>query len=206
VSDAVTGEDRRVWHLAAATVGPDEAVAAELERAADRARGRGGYAGRASLLRRVVELTPDDTRRATRALSLAEAELAAGNLSAARQVVDQAVPGLDDDRLRGLAMRLNGAILFAAGLHADAADVLASGRWSSARTPRSPARRSSKPTTRLSWAGPCRRDVSSTWPVRSRPPRQSRALPICCSKASPLAPPPDTSTLLPTSATVGVPS
>ena len=126
VSDGVSGEDRRAWHLAAAASGPDEAVAAELERAAERARERGGYAGRAALLRRVVELTPDDTRRATRALSLAEAELIAGNLSAARDVVDQALPGLDDDHLRGSAMRLNGSILVARGMVTEAAGVLAS--------------------------------------------------------------------------------
>jgi DNA-binding CsgD family transcriptional regulator/tetratricopeptide (TPR) repeat protein len=126
VSDGVSDEDGRAWHLAAAAVAPDEAVAAELERAADRARGRGGYAGRAALLRRVVELTPEETRRATRALALAEAELIAGNLSAARQVVDQALPRLDDDRLRGLAMRLHGAILVARGMVTEAADVLSS--------------------------------------------------------------------------------
>ena len=74
----------------------------------------------------MVELTPDEKRRATRALALAEAELVTGNLSAARQVIDQALPRLEDDHLRGLAMRLNGAILFAAGQPAEAAEVLAS--------------------------------------------------------------------------------
>src|SRR5205085_836610 len=70
--------------------------------------------------------TPDHRRRASRALALAEAELTAGNLSAARLIVDEALPRLDDDRLRGRAMRLNGAILVAAGKPAEAADVLAS--------------------------------------------------------------------------------
>jgi hypothetical protein len=125
-SDEHADEDRRARHLAAAAMEPDEAVAAELERAAERARGKGGYAARASLLRRAVELTPDDTRRAIRALSLAEAEPIAGNLSAAREVVDQALPRLKDDRLRGTAMRLDGAILFAAGMATEASGVLAS--------------------------------------------------------------------------------
>jgi DNA-binding CsgD family transcriptional regulator len=126
VSDGVSDDDGRAWHLAAAAVLPNEAVAAELERAAERARRRGGRAAPVPLLRRMVELTPDGTRRATRALSLAEAELAAGNLTAAREVVDQALPDLADDRLRGSAMRLNGAILVAAGMPVEAADVLAS--------------------------------------------------------------------------------
>lgn len=123
--DSAAGRSRRAWHRAAAAVAPDEGIAAGLEEAAERESARGGYAARAALLRRAVELTPDDGRRARREVALAEAELIRGHPDTARDMVTGALPRLADDRQRGLAKRLNGAILFATGNAAAAADALA---------------------------------------------------------------------------------
>ena len=77
-TDAEVDPDRRAWHLAQATSGADEDVAAELERSAGRAQARGGLAAAAAFLERSCALTPEPTHRARRALAAAQAKRQAG--------------------------------------------------------------------------------------------------------------------------------
>jgi DNA-binding CsgD family transcriptional regulator len=124
VTDPGVDPDRRAWHLAEAASGPDEQVAAELERSADRARGRGGWGSGAAFLERAAALTPDEDHQARRMLAAAENRLAAGEAPAARALLSLAAPRLVDGQARARARRLEGQSLYAAGQMPEATSVL----------------------------------------------------------------------------------
>ncbi|MFI7470008.1 AAA family ATPase [Nonomuraea sp. NPDC049646] len=112
-TDPRTDPDRRAWHLANAAAGPDETVAAELERSADRAQARGGIAAAAAFHGRAAELTPDPARRGARALAAARAKYQAGGYDAALELLDAAELGTLNERELAQAGLLRGQIAFA---------------------------------------------------------------------------------------------
>lgn len=105
--------DLRAWHSAQAATGPDDGVAAELERSAERARARGSSASVAAFLERATALTPDPAERARRALDAAQAKLQAGQFDAAADLLVIAESGPPDELRLALTDRLRAQIAFA---------------------------------------------------------------------------------------------
>jgi DNA-binding CsgD family transcriptional regulator len=116
--------DRVAWHLGMAAAGPDEAVAARLEQAAERARDRGGYAATVTFLSRAAQLSADEGQHARRLLAAAEAALTAGQPVRAGALLEEATPKLGDPLARARARRLQGTIRFALGQAGEAAAIL----------------------------------------------------------------------------------
>jgi DNA-binding CsgD family transcriptional regulator len=124
VTDPHVDPDRRAWHRAHASAGPDEAVAGDLERSAERAQDRGGVAAAAAFLERATELTADPARRAARALAAAAAKLEAAAPDAADALVTAAEIGPLDDLQRAKLARLRAEIVFARRRGSDATPLL----------------------------------------------------------------------------------
>ena len=122
--DESVDPDLRAWHLAAATAGPDEEVAALLEKTAERARRRSGYEAMAVALERAAQLSPDPSRRSDRLLSAAWAELVAGNLQRASALLADARTGLPDERRQAKVQKLGAALTMAHGEDSQVSAVL----------------------------------------------------------------------------------
>ncbi|GAB7192130.1 LuxR family transcriptional regulator [Kineococcus sp. NUM-3379] len=128
-TDPQTDPDRRAWHLALAADGPDEEVAAELVRSADRAQARGGLAATGAFLERAAALSPDPARRAERLVSAAVAKRAAGAPEAAVELLAAAENGVLDVRQRAHVVVLRARTAFDRRRDADAVEgLLTAGR------------------------------------------------------------------------------
>ncbi|MEU0190978.1 AAA family ATPase [Streptomyces afghaniensis] len=109
-TDPEQDPDRRAWHRALAATGPDEDVAEELERSADRALARGGLTAAAAFLERAAILTPDAARRAQRMLTAACAKLDADAPLDALRLLQMAEAGPADALRTAEAEHLRGRI------------------------------------------------------------------------------------------------
>jgi DNA-binding CsgD family transcriptional regulator len=123
-TDPQADPDRRAWHRAQATLGPDEDVAAELERSAGRAQARGGLAAAAAFGERAVLLSVDPARRAERALAAAQAKYQAGAFDATLALLGTAEAGPPDQLRRARADLLRGQIAFSSSRGSDAPPLL----------------------------------------------------------------------------------
>ena len=124
VTDPAADPDRRAWHRAQAAPGPDEEVATELERSAERAQARGGLAAAAAFLERAVVLTADPARRAGRALAAAQAHMHAGGFGNALDLLATAEAGVLDEFASARMDLLRGQIAFASSRGSDAPSLL----------------------------------------------------------------------------------
>ena len=88
---AITGEsDRRLWHLAASTAGPDEAIAVDVELLAARLARRGAIGLAVAAARRAAALSAESARQCSRLLKAAELAFEAGEPDLLQQLADEA--------------------------------------------------------------------------------------------------------------------
>jgi hypothetical protein len=102
--------DRRIRHLASATAAPDDAIAAEIELAAEAARARGSWENASSLLARSAALSVEAPLIAARLLTAADAAAVAGVPDRAQALLDEAATYQSDRRHLGQVHRVQARI------------------------------------------------------------------------------------------------
>lgn len=108
--DPKVDPDRHAEHRALAAIEPDDEIADELLRAAERAKQRGAYAAWARYAYKAAELTPDRGARAIRLVDAAQALLSAGRADQGKAALNEALPALVDPLQRAIAKSIDGAL------------------------------------------------------------------------------------------------
>ena len=116
--------DRRAWHHAAATVGPDPAVVSELDQAAQRARKRSGFAAASLAFERAAALTSNEDQRVRRMIAAAENAWLGGRVERAAMLLTQAQPLASEPTHRADIDRYLGLIEMMDGIPGDACHLL----------------------------------------------------------------------------------
>jgi DNA-binding CsgD family transcriptional regulator len=119
ITDRGRDPDHHAWHRAQATFGPDEAVAADLERSANRALSRGGPAAAAVFLAHAAALSPDPAERARRNLAAAQPKFDAGANREAAELLAAARSGPLDELQRARSDQLAARLATAGGTDDD---------------------------------------------------------------------------------------
>jgi DNA-binding CsgD family transcriptional regulator len=117
-------DDRRAWHLAAAAIGPDEEVAAALERVGARAVARRAYAAGSGALERAARLSPEPEAASRRLLMAGQAAGGAGLADRALALLAEAAELTGDAEQRARAQQLRGRMLIWRGRSAEATPLL----------------------------------------------------------------------------------
>jgi DNA-binding CsgD family transcriptional regulator len=110
--------DRRLWHLAVATLAADEEIAGRLEAAAERSRMRGGHASAATAFERAASLSETESARGRRLAEAARAAYMAGQVDRASDLVNRSLP-IADRAERAHLLGMRGVIDGNAGLLPD---------------------------------------------------------------------------------------
>jgi DNA-binding CsgD family transcriptional regulator len=129
--------DRRAWHRAMATPGPDDDVASELEATADRAQRRAGYAGASAALERAAELSTDPADRVRRLVAATRTAWQAGKRDRALNLLTAVEDVVTEPALLAECKHIRGLVDISCGSLVDAgASLLSGGRLVSASDPR----------------------------------------------------------------------
>ena len=104
--------DRRAWHHAVVTTGPDEQIAAELENTARRAAARSGYAAASAAYERAAQLTPSRVDRARRLVLAAETAAEDGDIERMTDIADRGAMNTDDPALTVRVIRVRATAAF----------------------------------------------------------------------------------------------